>query len=191
MGKTFIILFLTASCGNNSDCRIFNYASQFNYKTNFNQTTPLGIQIDTSNQQIDLNLIDALTAEVEQCLTKNFPNHTLPANVMISGQCAVKLFDCPFNRSCFKIKIPNDWVWSCDKTQQLLPYNTPQAGCIAKGLMPNAECPCRWRGGLQGNIIVTTPSLIIYKDPLIRLLTGCNNPWSDPILAECASNINE
>ncbi len=39
-------------------------------------------------------------------------------------------------------------------------------------------------------MIVVTPSAYLLKDPLIRLVTGCNNPWavaaSGATLAKCA-----
>ena len=169
-------------------CRFRFYASQFDYKVNISDTTDGGIQVDTSNQDIDLDKIDRLTIEVEACLEEEFGNPPLiPRDVMLAGDCISDSFALPFHRECFDVKVPNDWVISCDGTQQLLPALAPQQGCLDKGFEADQNCPCRWRGGLQNsNTVVTTPSMIIYKDPLIRFGTGCNNPWNHARLSKCA-----
>lgn len=169
-------------------CLYRSYVSQFDYKVKISDTTPDGIQVDTSGQDIDLDKLDRLTRETELCLEAEFGNPpVIPEDVMLEGECTSNSFALPFHRECFDVKVPNDWVMSCDGTQQLLPALAPQQGCLDKGLEPNSDCPCRWRGGLQNsNTIVTTPSMIIYKDPLIRFGTGCNNPWNNHQLARCA-----
>lgn len=184
----FILTALVTNCGIDDSCPRWNYYNQFNYKTNFNQTTPIGIKVDTSGQDMSLVLIDELTLKVEDCLNKNFPDGKIPDDVYKAGQCSTKTLELPCDKDCLKVKIPNDWLWSCDGTQQLLPSQAPKALCEAKGLHPTAECPCRWRAGIQDDsIIVATPNLHLYKDPLIRYITGCNNPWFHPKLAECAN----
>lgn len=136
------------------------------YNIDVELKTPSGIVYDPSGQNISPQLIDRLTSEVESCL-----------NVKI-------------DRTSFKVKIANDWVLSCDKSQQLLP--TPvfagNAGCVAKGLVPDPNCPCRWRAGIRcPNVIVIPPNFYLYKDALIRFVKGIPNPWIDPVLSVCAT----
>lgn len=93
----------------------------------------------------------------------------------------------------FRVRIADDWFWNCDHTEQLLPIKEGPNGCIAKGLNPTPECPCRARDGVHGpNIIVTTPNLKLYPRALVVWLKGPDyflkddyNPWRDPIVLPC------
>ena len=188
-----LVLFFSA-CQSDQNCQHYNYANQFNYETDFNQSTPQGIALDLSGQDISPELIDRLVDEVEKCLVENFGNPpVLPPVVVQDAQCRGKTFSLPIDRGCLAVKIPNDWQISCDGTQQVLPisstvYVAPDELCEAKGLTVTPECPCRWRAGIQDDyILVSTPSLYVFKDPLIRMITGCNNPWGHPALSQCAS----
>lgn len=136
------------------------------YQVSALQRTPSGIRYDASGQDFSGALLDRLTAEVEGCLGK------------------------PIDRSSFVVKVPADWSLSCDKSQQVLPSGAPGEGCDAKGLK-NA-CPCRWRALIQcPNVIVTTPSLYLYKDALTRWAAHVNEPYSRPELAKCARPTTE
>lgn len=139
------------------------------YEANADQVTPEGTHFDPSGQNISGELIDRLTGEVEACLTK-------------SGK-----LDHPIDRGAFVVKVASDWQLNCDKTQQLLPVLAGSAGCVAKGLTPTEQCPCRWRAGIRcPNVLVVTPNFYLYKDVLIRFTLGVQNPWT-PDLATCAS----
>lgn len=168
---------LVGLCGcGHDECNLYVYQSQFNYDTHFDQITPSGILIDTSGQNIDLVEIDQEVAELESCLS-DF--RVLPKE----ADCIATTFEFP-NRNCLRVKIANDWFWSKDGTQQLLPSAAPIELCRAKGL---TDDECWWRGGIQdGNVIITTPNLVIFKDPLIRVITGCNLSWSGG-LEKCAN----
>lgn len=145
------------------------------YEVNSVSVTPSGIAYDDSGLPIDPALIDRLTDEVEQCLS------------------SLQMLDCgrvvlPIDRKSFVVKVASDWVISCDKTQQLLPVLSGDAGCLAKGEQPSDQCPCRWRAGIScPNVLVVTPSFFLYKDVLIRFTTGCRNPWASEALSLCAS----
>jgi hypothetical protein len=147
----------------------------------------MGIQVDSSGQSVDLNKIDNIILKVQECLWKNFENG-IPYDVMKTGDCIVDHIDFPLNLSCATIKVVNDWQWSCDGKWQLLGASAtaPQELCSSKGLSPDPNCPCRWRAGLQDGNIVVTPDLRMLADPLIRLATGCNNPWGHTLLSMCA-----
>lgn len=98
------------------------------------------------------------------------------------GDCLKMSID----RSSFVVKVPTDTVLSCDGKQQELTAIAPMSGCDAKGL--TGACPCHWRAVVQcPNVIVATPSLYLFKDALVRFVTGSQNPWADPALAKCAS----
>lgn len=184
----FTILFLF-SFGCNNDCPdTYHFKDQTSYEVNPEFTTKNGIAVDPTGQNISPDLIDGLTDEVENCLIEafGFPP-VIPEEVMRDSMCVGETFDLPIHRECLTVKIPDDWLLSCDGSQQLLPNIAPRELCEAKGLTPTPECPCRWRAGIQDNqTIVVTPSLYLYKDPLIRIVTGCNNPWGHPILSHCA-----
>lgn len=90
------------------------------------------------------------------------------------------------DRSSFVVKVPADTGMSCDGKQQELSAIAPMSGCDAKGLA--GGCPCHWRALVQcPNVIVATPSLYLFKDALVRFVTGSTNPWADPVLAKCAA----
>lgn len=184
---TFLSVGLSA-CSDSKPCINYNYQSQFNYQINATLITPKGIQVDPTGQTISLKLIDQKFDEVEKCLTDTFGNPAhIPSDLALKAQCENSTFDLPIHRSCITVKIPNDWLWNCDGTEQLLPALAPQSLCNAKGLSKDPNCPCRWRAGIQDDfVIVATPDLYLIKDPLIRIATGCNNPWIDE-LAKCAA----
>jgi hypothetical protein len=148
-----------------------NYASRWGYlaKDTYavapTQTTPAGVRYDSQGQAISGAVIDRLVGEVETCLAKTI------------------------DRSTFDVLIPKDWTLSCDHTQQVLPAEgAGSMGCVAKGLRPTAGCPCRWRAYIKWpHTIVTTPSMYLLKDALVRFIVDTDNPWTDPHLAQCAT----
>lgn len=132
------------------------------YPTAPTETTPAGTPLDASGQAISGALVDRLTSEVAECLKVSIDPRS------------------------FVVKVPADWTASCDGSQQVLSAIAPESGCDAKGL--TGSCPCRWRALVQcPNVIVATPSLYLYKDALVRFVTGSVNPWADPELAKCAA----
>jgi len=173
------------------DCPlIWGYQDQTEYSVEPTLETPTGIPVDPSGQRVEPEVVDGIVDDVERCLRESFGEPpSLPPDVVRDGQCISTTFTLPYPRAeCLTIKIPNDWVPSCDGSQQLLPWSAPDAGCLQKGLTPTKECPCRWRAGIQDRrTAVTTPNLYNLRDPLIRIMTGCNSPWTSPALAKCAS----
>lgn len=157
------ILPLMITCHKMPDnCYNNGYKTLKEYDVNFNQKTPRGILVDSTGQDIDLNEIDRQTAELEQCL-----------GVSIS-------------RSCFAVKIPDDWETSACSGEQLLNIPAPDELCRAKGVEPTPECPCRWRvETMDDNIIVVTPNLKLFKAELARIVTGQNNVWIVPQITRC------
>lgn len=170
------------------ECVSHLYESQFRYDVTPAFTTPGGLAVDPTGQAVDPATIDRLTDEVEACLAAEFGRPArLPPEVRAAADCLGDTFALPIARECLVVKVPDDWEKSCDGDQQVLPAQAPAALCQAKGLVPTAACPCRWRAGIQDDhVLVTTPSLYLFKDPLVRLATGCNNPWAHERLARCA-----
>ena len=179
---------LAIGCGSENDqCPRYNFYNQFSYKVRPTIKTVRGIAVDLTGQDVSLNCIDKATSEVEKCLEETFGNPPrLPDDVRQKADCLVETFALPLKRKCLTVKIPDDWTLSCEGTYQVLPQEAPAERCFEKGLTPTPNCPCRWRAGIQDDsVIVATPNLFLYKDPLIRLVTSCNNPWAHPSLAKC------
>jgi hypothetical protein len=182
------------------------------YALDFTQTTPKGIKVDSTNQNVNLALIDKQVDEVEACLGRVFGNppiipesligdFTLPLTFDIFslpkrspttknyGKCIHNTFELPIPRQCIFVKIPDDWDFSClrDNSQEVLNVPAENWVCEMKGLTPTKGCPCKYRVAIaQNNVIVVTPSMYMLKDALIRIITGCTNPWVSP-LSQCAS----
>jgi len=168
----------------------YSYGEFDSYNVNATKITTEGILFDPSDQNISPQLIDRLTNEVNNCLMNTFPNKSLPNDIITTSYCKQIKLPLPIDKTSFVVKIANDWVFSCDKTQQLLPTPVKAGGegCISKGLTPNENCPCRWRAGIKcPNILITPPSFYLYKDILIRFITKCANPWNSAELAFCAT----
>ena len=136
-------------------------------------------------------LIDRQVDEVETCLRETFPGGQLPPELIDTAHCDWGSFQVQISRGCLNVKVAPDAMLSADETQEVLPATGPVAICIAKGLCPvgstDVSCPCHVRAGIQDNaVIVVAPSAYLLKDPLIRMVTGCNNPWVGE-LAKCAA----
>lgn len=193
--KTLLILcglsLSTISCDYCSEFRWGYSDGEFDHYTpNLTHTTHAGTQYDPGGQNISPELIDRLTDEAESCLHETFPDGKLPISVVGSSQCLTYSFAHPLDHTSFNVMIPNDWMLSCDSSQEVLPtpVESGDAGCVAKGLDPNEKCPCRWRAGIRcPNTIIATPSMYLYKDALVRFITGCRNPWASPELHKCVS----
>jgi len=132
-------------------------------------TTPSGIV----EEGADPLLLDRLTDDVERCL--------LPLGPFKCGAL-------PIDRSSFRVMVARDFI-QLDDGEQVLPtamYRGGGGGCEAKGL--TGLGPCRWRAFLQPDrIIVVTPNLKLYGDPLVRFITGRQDIWTDAALARCAT----
>lgn len=157
------------------------------YNVGATMITPSGIRYDPSGMSISPELIDRLTSEVEECMQLAFPNRTLSQSDASAAYCQSSSIVLPIRRD-FVVKVANDWVLSCDKSEQLLLVLAGSPGCIAKGVVPTETCPCRWRAGVRcPNELIVTPSFYLYKDVLIRYAFQCSNPWASPTIALCAS----
>lgn len=167
-------LILTAAALSGCSCPDADYGYQCGAFDRYHVTpalehlTPGGVHYQ--GESISSGQLDEYTNAVETCLARSI------------------------DRSSFVVLEAPDWYQApaaCTLPQwgpqELLPVQAPEDGCTAKGFSPNATCPCAWRGGIAWpNIIVTTPDLVIYKDPLIRFLLHTSDPWI-PGLSVCAS----
>lgn len=157
--KTVALLFFLAACS----CPHVRHVDG-HYAITAPVVTPSGIV----EQGADPLVVDRLTDEVEVCL-RNVP-----------FECGVL----PIDRDSFRVLVAADYI-QLDDGEQVLPINAGEAGCVAKGL--TGPEPCRWRAILQpDNLIVTTPNMRLYKDPLVRWVTGCEKIWTFAALARCA-----
>jgi len=191
MKKITACLLLTSSCLSEPECRLYPFKELSHYNVNPSKTTPNGIPVDPTKQTVDLELIDSLTDEVVQCLSETFPDGILPEDVRQQAMCDYESFDVSLVNSCIRIKIPDDWFYSCSN-QQVLNVDADPINCEQKGITVTPECGCHWRQTIQqidteDYDIVVTPNLYIYKDALVRALTSCGNPWNNSSLAKCAT----
>lgn len=124
--------------------------------------SPGGVRYDSEvGDLLDVSQLDFLTDQLEACLERSI------------------------DRTSFIVKIPNDWSYSCDGTEEVLPFiSIVDKSC--KGKDATEECPCRYRAVLQEpNVVVVTPNLKLYRDALSRLLLDTSNTWNDPNIAGC------
>ena len=157
--------------------------------------TPEGIAYDDIGvSNFDGALIDKLTDYTEACLHAQFPNGTIPPAVAQAGECVRNSFSLPIDRKSFVVKVAADCVLDCSTQNggyginEVLPRPLDVSEC--KGSEATAQCPCRFRAGVEcANVpmIVSCPALYLYQDALLRLLTSCINNWSPPELSACAS----
>ena len=137
-----------------------------NYLVRPTATSLGGVSLDPSGHAVTpeyLSKLDRVTGEAFACLG-------LPRRPLV-------------------VKVPADWFLNCDGTQQVLPGAAGECDPAKPGQCTAAACagPAHWRAYLQRDAaIVTTPSLYLLKDPLVRLLSGRQDIYADPKLAGCA-----
>ena len=94
----------------------------------------------------------------------------------------------------FTVLVPDDWVLSCDGTQEVLPVRSYSALGDCKG--QTGQCPCRWRDGVRGPAerptLISVPSLVTLPRAIAVWVRGPDyylkwdyNPWADPETAPC------
>ena len=192
MKSTWVLLVLLCGCGSPTPQIPYyqhNYSDQFAdhpYSVLPDAKTEEGIRVDTSGIYVDLKDLDMQTGDVEDCLKAQFGSGRLPPELVQQASCDSDQVSLPIVRSWLTVKVAKDFLFSCDGSQEVLPVQAPDVLCVAKGETPTAMCPCYWRAGIEQNrYIVVTPNLYLFKDPLIRMVTGCDNPWVGA-LATCA-----
>lgn len=124
--------------------------------------SPGGVRYDNEvGDLLDVQQLDFLTDQLEACLERSI------------------------DRNSFVVKIPDDWSYSCDGTEEVLPFvSVFDKSC--KGKTATEECPCRYRAVLQEpNVVVTTPNLKLYRDALSRLILNTAVTWDNPEIASC------
>lgn len=182
----YIIVVLLVSACINSPCDNTISQDTFNYTINPTRTTPKGMRVDDSEHNISLELVDAIIDEAERCLLEAFPTNILSLDYWSPARCREPTVNLPIDRSSIILKIPKEYKLSEIDGQQLLMDEAPAESCTAKGL--DGQRGCYWRCGIQNFCtIVTTPSLYMMKDPLIRIVTRCEGVWFNEKLAHCTS----
>lgn len=164
--RFLVVAVLTLGC--QAPCeRVWGYAygglSRYVDGGEYASLTPSGIRVELGGQHTPLFEIDRLTSELAGCLSlRNMALEPLDS---------------------FVVRIASDWTTNCDSTQQVFPV---YAGPECKGSTSTPQCPCRYRAGVAcPNVIVSTPSLYLYKDALSRYLLHSSNPWK--VVPECLS----
>jgi len=143
-----------------------------------------GIALDASGLRINPARVDRLFREVETCLSNAFgvPSRIDDATFTSAG-CVVRTFPLPLIRSCIVVKIAGDWRLSADGR-----YQTLAVEAIGVHECKGHADICYYRTMNQGPFeLVTTPSMWLLKDWIVRVSTGCADPWGAPKLAACAA----
>ena len=148
--------------------------------------TPKNIAVDFGGQPINPARVDRIVDEVEACAAKLAPGGILPPEVVLQGACREARVTLPFPRSCMAIKvITNSFVSETQfagSKHQMIP-GWVSMDCTEKG-MPSGPC-YRRSGIINSDTIVTTPSMYLLKDSLVKLYMHCETPWSSPALTKC------
>ncbi|MBN1585434.1 hypothetical protein JW899_03645 [Candidatus Uhrbacteria bacterium] len=180
-----------AGCMDNPCAYIENRGSNFDVVPT--GKTPDGIAVDDNlvgfSQEGLGEIIDRQASEVEECLERNFGSGLdFPFIVTANGDCTEEVgTGLASFREEIAVEISGDFSISHDGTQKLLPLKAEDSVCLAKGLDPK-KGQCRYRVSVQNcTEIIIPPSGYLFKDGLIRVITGCANPWGHPLLAECAA----
>lgn len=187
--KTLVISFLLGSCSSNPCDNPTKY-DKFNYKINVTRYTSSGIGVD-GPKDLNLDLVDAIVDETERCLLQHFPNKKMKYWDAVRNHCASVELNIPLERAGLTLKVPNDYIHSKIDGQELLNVSAPPEVCSAKGICMESDCEdCKWRAGVQdGCVAVTTPSLYMLKDPLVKIMTRCLYIWGQKEFAVCASPV--
>lgn len=126
-------------------------------------TTPGGTVYDGPPGGIPV--IDRIVAEVSQCIA-------LPVVV--------------------QVKVAPDWILNCDQTRQELPTYAAGNDPAKTDWFHGPDCSgaaWHWQSLYQpDSLVVTTPSFYDVGDPLVRLVTGRQDIWTNPHLATCAAH---
>lgn len=181
-------------CGATYCRQLFPQVTQTSYAVAATHTTPKGTHYDPSSLLINPRLIDRQVDEVEACLSAAYPDRFIESTVggrdVVDGAACGRShrFTLPIDRGCLWVKVAADWHLSesefAGSKQQLLHDIASESGDCGKG--ETGPGACFWRAGVQDKVtIVTTPSFYVFKDPLVRIVTGCALPWSSPRLTAC------
>lgn len=189
-----LVLLVLVHCGTSYCKQLFPQITQTTYSVAATLVTPKGVHYDPSGLAINPALVDRLVDEVETCLAKAYPDgwvNTLAGQAQHDDGAACggsHHFTLPIARGCLTVKVAADWHLSEDvfagSKQQLLHDIASEAGDCGKG--EGGPGACFWRAGVQDKVtIVTTPSFYVFKDPVVRVVTGCAFPWSSAKLSAC------
>lgn len=124
---------------------------------------------------------DTAITEVQSCLSSIGNDvSVLPSDALCPGVGG------PWRvQSCTRIVLSDNWYISPCSGQELFPCAVDPVACVTKGLSPSTECPCACREAIQnGTSVIVPPNHALLKAGLVRLVTGCENPWVEP-LARC------
>ena len=185
------LLLISLSCNSPRRCPLTTSTNYFQNEVpsrtvSANQLTPKNIALDTSGLNINTKRIDRLVDETEACLARTFPGGILPDSVVKQAACKSNRFNPIVPRECITVKIISDWTLStvsfAGSKHQLIPGVIAE-GCTEKGMSPGA---CYKRVGILDNTtIVVPPSMYVFKEPIVKITTGCYQPWSSPALSAC------
>lgn len=157
------------------------------YDTDFNQMTPLGIRIDDDTSTVDFDKIDTVVTRISECVLDLVKTGYIPSEKAGCLLEPLRMRQDPDIHSCLKLKIVEPILSVCSEWH-FLDFEAPQYLCDAKNLKTNSDCPCRWRWIVQNYYEIVSPPGhfgVPYLYDVVKLMTTCNNPWSDIELTRC------
>ena len=178
----------SAGCGN-PWCEYNGYAvprdadgNRIVYGVHVDQYTESGVAVDSGGYDV-VETIEAEFVRMEECLSELVEGRYHPVD---GAQCLESPLRRLQDRECFTIKVVPPIVLCSG--WHALNHEASQALCDAKGLSNDPECPCMWRWAIQRDYELVTPIGHMgapYLYDVVRMHTGCNNPWADDELVNC------
>lgn len=160
------------------------------YRVVPDRRTSGGILVDDPSHLLADARIDAMTDAVEACLA-SAPDSWTAAQVEAGHCLGAETRHGAVRRDWFDVKVPPDWYTSPCTGEQLFPCDVDEGLCAAQKpelgqWSERDDCPCACRGTVQDNrTIVTTPEAPLFKATLVKLVTGCYQPWAIEELRPC------
>ena len=193
MYRIAFLFFAMCGCGNHICAwNAFGLASDANgnailFDVDWSEVTPSGIRTDRSTVEIDTGHIDTIVGMMASCVDELIDKRYSPVPQAQCLSWVLEQRQDPCIQDCLKIKMVEP-VKSLCSGEHTLGVTAPEELCIRKGLVPDDRCPCQWRWVVQRDYeLITTidQSGYPYLYDVVRIMTGCNNPWKDEELLQC------
>lgn len=183
-------------CSDHPDHYNAHLATVTHYLAHPTRTTPEGVRVTDPKNELDLEALDRAIDAAELCLVV-VPEPT--DDEWTAMECLSTPIARAVNRAAFDVLVAPDWYQSTCTGQEMFPCAIADSACDAKPQLNDLPCRCACRAAVQQNrTIVVVPNAApldgalmperdVFRGELLRLVTGCSNPWRGP-LGACAQH---